>query len=108
MDVHIPSEITARLRAKGVDVVSAQEDGTDELPDDMLLDRGTELGRAIFTFDVDFHRITSLRLHAHIPFFCVFFAEGGSRQYKLYAEWLEMYALLGEPEEFGNRLIHLP
>ena len=97
MNVHIPSEITARVRAAGVDVLTAQEDGTDELPDDLLLDRAASLGRALFTFDADFHRITTKRLHDGVPFFCVFFAAKEPRNAKSCASWLETYALLGEP-----------
>jgi predicted nuclease of predicted toxin-antitoxin system len=34
MDVHIPKAITVELRIRGVNVITAQEDGTDQLPDD--------------------------------------------------------------------------
>ena len=108
MDVHIPAEITARLRARNADVLTSQEDGTDELPDDMLLDRATQLGRALFTFDVDFHRIISLRQRKGVPFFCVFFAEENHRRNKLRAEWLEMYATLADPNDLQNQLIFIP
>ncbi len=43
MDVHIREEIAARLRSHGVDVLTAQEDGCDELPDDLLLDHAMRL-----------------------------------------------------------------
>jgi hypothetical protein len=108
MDVHIPAEITARLRARDVDVLTSQEDGTDELPDDMLLDRATELARALFTYDTDFHRIASRRLRESIHFYCVFFAEGDASKNRLYAEWLETYAKLGDPADFRNRLVYIP
>jgi hypothetical protein len=39
MDVHVPFAITAGLRLRGVDVLTAQEDGAAELDDDLLLDR---------------------------------------------------------------------
>jgi predicted nuclease of predicted toxin-antitoxin system len=53
MDVHMPKAITVGLRIRGVDVVTAQEDGTSTLPDEELLDRATELGRVLVTFDSD-------------------------------------------------------
>jgi predicted nuclease of predicted toxin-antitoxin system len=53
MDVHIPKAITVELRIRGVNVITAQEDGTDQLPDDELLDRATKIGRALVTFDSD-------------------------------------------------------
>src|SRR5260370_13840260 len=43
----------AHLLGRGVDVRTAQEDGTAELPDDLLLDRATALNRALFTRDGD-------------------------------------------------------
>lgn len=43
MDVHVPRAITNGLRRRGVQVVTAQEDGTAEFDDPPLLDRATEL-----------------------------------------------------------------
>jgi Domain of unknown function (DUF5615) len=53
-DVHIPQAITEQLRRRGVDVLTAIEDGTTELPDDKLLERATFLGRVLFTHDIRF------------------------------------------------------
>ena len=53
MDVHVPSAITHRLFLRGVDVLTAQADGTTQLEDPDLLDRATELGRVLFTEDED-------------------------------------------------------
>ena len=56
MDVHVRRAVTAGLRLRGVDVLTAQEDDTGELPDPELLNRATELGRALFTQDDDLLR----------------------------------------------------
>jgi hypothetical protein len=53
MDVHVPRPITRGLRRLGVDVLTAQEDGTGQFNDDVLLDRATELARALFSQDAD-------------------------------------------------------
>ena len=53
MDVHIPKAITNGLRLRGVDVLTAQEDGTITLSDAALLDRATELGRTLYSHDDD-------------------------------------------------------
>src|SRR5438067_938388 len=45
MDVHIDRAITDALRGRGVDVVMAQEDGSDTLDDPALLDRALALSR---------------------------------------------------------------
>lgn len=54
MDHHVPRAITSGLRLRGVDVLTAYEDGTHELDDPILLDRAGELGRVLFTQDDDF------------------------------------------------------
>ena len=56
MDVHVRRAVTAGLRLRGVDVLTAQEDGNRELLDPELLDRATELGRVLFTQDDDLLR----------------------------------------------------
>jgi hypothetical protein len=54
MDVHVAMEITERLRRAGVDVMTAQEDGAELLPDEGILERAGTLGRGLFTQDQDF------------------------------------------------------
>lgn len=54
MDVHVPAAITRALRRRGVDVLTAQEDGAARMLDPALLDRVTELGRIVFSRDTDF------------------------------------------------------
>jgi hypothetical protein len=54
MDQHVPKAVTTGLRRKGVDVLTAFEDGTDQWEDESLLERITQLGRVLFTHDDDF------------------------------------------------------
>ena len=51
LDVHVPRAIALQLRRRGVNVVTAIEDGSDELPDEELLERARTLGRVLFTQD---------------------------------------------------------
>lgn len=53
MDHHVPKAVTDSLRLRGVDVITAFEDGTHELDDSQLLERSTQLKRALFTQDDD-------------------------------------------------------
>ena len=46
--------ITEQLRRRGVDVLTAIEDGAATLEDDQLLARASELGRVLFTQDIRF------------------------------------------------------
>ena len=52
-DVHVPFAVTRQLRIRGVDVLTAQDDGNTQLSDPKLLDRATELGRSLVTQDDD-------------------------------------------------------
>ncbi len=57
VDHHVHRGITRGLRRRGIDVLTADEDGRASAPDDELLQRATELGRPIFTQDDDFLEI---------------------------------------------------
>ena len=56
MDVHVRRAVTDALRLRGVDVLTAQQDGASQLKDPELLDRATSLGRLLFTQDEDLLR----------------------------------------------------
>ena len=51
MDVNVRAEITGQLRARDVDLLTSEKDGTREFSDTALLDRATALGRVLFTRD---------------------------------------------------------
>jgi len=53
MDVHVPLSVVRGLRRRGVDVLTAQEDGASRLSDPELLRRAGELGRILFSQDED-------------------------------------------------------
>jgi len=54
LDAHVPRAVADQLRCRGVDVVTAIEDGSDELGDDEPLERATSLNRVLFTQDIRF------------------------------------------------------
>jgi uncharacterized protein DUF5615 len=53
MNQHVPRAITVELRLRGVDMITAHEDGADRTNDPELLDRASVLGRVLFTRDDD-------------------------------------------------------
>ena len=53
MDVHVRWAVTDGLRRRGVDVLTAQDDASEELDDASLLDRASSLGRVLFSQDDD-------------------------------------------------------
>jgi predicted nuclease of predicted toxin-antitoxin system len=59
MDVHVQGALTEQLELRGVDVITAQDDGRAENEDDELLEGATELGRVVFTQDEEFLAIAT-------------------------------------------------
>jgi hypothetical protein len=59
MDHHVPEAITTGLRSRGIDCVTAADDGASGADDDHVLRRAAELGRVVFTMDDDFLRLAS-------------------------------------------------
>lgn len=49
MDVHVRQAVTNGLRLRGIDVITAQEDGATMFDDAELLDRASQLRRVLFT-----------------------------------------------------------
>ena len=57
MDVHVPRAITRELRLRGVPVFTAQDENTDELPDENVLEAATHLQCAVLTSDIGFREM---------------------------------------------------
>jgi len=107
MDVHVPRAITSALRSHGVDVRTAQEDGSAELPDSALLDRAMQLGRILFTQDTDFLTEAATRQSEGRVFSGIVF----SKQSLSIGNCVSDLCLLGlatTPEECESRLLFLP
>ena len=108
MDHHVRRPITTALRLRGVDVITAQQDGTATWDDDKLLDRATEFGRVVFTQDTDFLRMAAQRQRAGIAFAGVVFAEQRAVTIGQCIEELELIAKVYEPADMANRVEYLP
>jgi Domain of unknown function (DUF5615) len=107
-DVHVPGAITDGLRLRGVDVLTAQEDGTAEFEGPGLLDRSTELERILVTQDEDFLKEATRRHRAGEAFFGIVYAH---QLYVTIGECvadLEIIAKDSEPQEWIGRVEHLP
>jgi hypothetical protein len=53
-DVHVPGPVIMQLRGRGVDIVAATEEGTNQLSDEELLSTATSLRRVMVTQDIRF------------------------------------------------------
>lgn len=108
MDVHIPRSITNGLRLRGVDVLTAQEDGTITLTDPKLLDRATELGRILYSQDDDLLVEASNRLQKNIEFSGVIYSHQLNSPIGHCVEDLEIIAKMLSPAEIANHVEFIP
>jgi hypothetical protein len=108
MDVHIPRAITVGLRLRGVDVLTAQEDGAARLPDSALLDRATKHGRVLFSQDDDLLREATIRQIAGEAFAGVVYAHQLNVTIGRCIEDLSLIAEAAEPSDLANAVEYLP
>src|SRR5262245_11287601 len=108
MDHHVPRAITLGLRLRGVDVLTAFEDGTSELSDPELLDRAGNLGRVLFSQDRDLLVEAARRQRETIPFSGLLYVHPLRLTLGACIRDLELIAKAGEPEELINRVEVLP
>lgn len=108
MDVHVRRAVTNGLRMRGVDVITAQEDGTALWPDDRLLDRAGELGRVLFSQDDDLLAEAELRQRGGRAFSGVIYAHQLAITIGQCVRDLELIAKTAEPEDLANRVEFLP
>jgi predicted nuclease of predicted toxin-antitoxin system len=67
MDHNVPRAITNGLKLKGIDLITAYEDGSSQLDDSKLLDRASELERVLFTRDYNLLQEATKRQRAGVP-----------------------------------------
>ena len=108
MNQHVPRAITVGLRLRGVDVITAHEDGASDMDDPELLDRAGELERVLFTQDDDLLTEATKRQRQGISFRGVIYAHQLRVSIGACVHDLEIIAKAGEPEDLGNRVQFLP
>ena len=108
MDVHVPEPIVRQLHRRGIDVLTAVEDGARELPDDELLERARELGRVLFTQDVGFKVMAEDWQRQGRPFAGLLFGHQLGGSIGQFVGNLEMIAVASEPNEWLNTIEYLP
>jgi predicted nuclease of predicted toxin-antitoxin system len=108
MNQHVPRAITTGLRLRGMDVVTAHEDGASRLDDSELLDRASELERVLFTQDDDLLAEATRRQRGGIPFRGVIYAHQLRVPIGICVRDLEIIAMAAEPEDLTNRVEFLP
>jgi len=108
MDEHVPAAITRGSRSRGVDAKTAQDEAREGHDDEAVLDHAESLGRVVFTRDDDFLRIAAERQRDGCYFRGIIYAHQLRTSHRQCIDDLELIALAGSPEEFENRVYHLP
>ncbi|NIA31136.1 MAG: hypothetical protein GWP06_14650 [Actinobacteria bacterium] len=108
MDHNVPRAIVDGLKSRGADLVTSHEDGTSEFDDSKLLDRATELGRALFTRDYDLLQEATKRQRSGVLFSGVIYAHQLRVSIGSCIRDLEIIAKAGEPKDIENRVEFLP
>jgi hypothetical protein len=108
MDQHVPRPITVGLRLRGIDVLTTVDDGTQRLADSLLLQRATELGRALFSQDADLLAEASRLQAESFPFAGVIYARQSSISIGRCIDDLHVLAAASNPEDLLNQVIYLP
>jgi predicted nuclease of predicted toxin-antitoxin system len=108
MDVHIPQPITDGLRMRGVNVLTAQENGGGELDDSDLLDRATQLNRILVSFDKDLLRIAASYQRNEKIFAGVIHSRSLKVSISACVRDLELIAKATNPSDWINKVEYLP
>jgi len=108
MDVHFPYAVTVGLRLRGVDVLTAREDGTNRHTDSNLLDRATNIGRVLSSQDDDLLREAKARQVSSKHFLGVIFAHQLNATIGQCVEDLELIASASELESGPVELFSSP
>jgi len=108
MDHNVPLPITNGLRLRGVDVLTAYEDGHARMDDDILLDRATALGRVLFTRDEDLLAEADQRQQEGIPFGGVIYAHQLRVSIGTAVHDLELLTQVSNARDLDNTVQYLP
>lgn len=108
MDHHVPAAVTAGLRRRGVDVLTAYEDRMATAEDEAILQRATELERCVFSQDEDFLVIAGEWQRTGRPFSGVIFGSQETLSVGQAIEDLELIAKVCEPNQMRNGVQFIP
>jgi predicted nuclease of predicted toxin-antitoxin system len=107
-DQNVPRAIAIGLRRLGIDVLTSDEDGAADWPDERILERATALERIVFSCDADFLELAADLLTHGQPFAGVVHAHQLQITIGQAVRDLELIARVLTAEEIRNQVIHLP
>jgi Domain of unknown function (DUF5615) len=107
-DVHVDHAIVGQLRLRHVDVLTAQEDGSDRLADDFLLERASQLGRPLVTHDIRFNAMAEHWLQQGRPFCGLVFGHLMQVSIGQCVKDLELIAMATDSQDWVSAILRLP
>lgn len=108
LDVHVPRAVAVALRSRGIDVLTAQEDGSAELSDPELLRRATTLDRVLFSQDEDLLREARYCLESGLGFAGVVYGHQLDVTIGQAVRDLDLIARCCSREELTSAVLYLP
>jgi hypothetical protein len=108
MDHQVHGSITDGLRHRGVDVITAHNDGRRRASDPELLTRAGELRRLFFSHDSDLLIEACRRQLAREHFFGLAYAHELNITIGQAIECLELMCEIYDPADVENQVIYLP
>jgi hypothetical protein len=107
-DVHVNQRVTDGARARGVDILTAQEDGRRRDADDVLLLRASALGRVMVSQDQDMLAHASRLIGTGVEFAGLIYAHQLHITIGQFVDDLELLCLVEDPPYMRNRIEWLP
>jgi hypothetical protein len=108
LDVHVDHAILAQLRLREVDVLTAQDEGVQRVPDDLLLKHASQLGRPLFTHDIRFQAMAEDWQRQGRPFCGLIFGHLMQLSIGQCVKDLELLAKATDPEDWVSTIVRLP
>lgn len=108
MDVHVPQGVTDQLRRRGVEVLTAIEDGRRRQADLRVFERSVELHRVMVTQDKGFRILAEHWQREGRVFDGLIYAGQAKVSVGRMVSDLELIANASEPGEWLNRIEYLP
>lgn len=107
-DVHVPTSVVEGLRARGVDVLTAQEDGQGTTPDEELLRRATSLGRVMLSQDEGMLALANVFQQSRTEFAGLIYAHQLRATIGQMVADVELICLVEDPPYMRSRVEWLP
>lgn len=108
MDENVQAAVSFALVSRGVDVLTAQDDGLGGFDDHTVFMRANELGRVLFSRDRDMVIEAARYQKNGTEFTGVIYARQGLVSLSNCITDLEVFALAGTPEDAANTIFYLP